>query len=385
MKIEQTVGRAVFESAAFHGRTGEFHIIVRPTEPGSFEQQLDWVIQAYRDGVEDLGIGMNSAVLRRFFVSDPANQARALEARAESNPESPDTPCAISWIGQPPAPPARVALWAYHVSDPRGLDKELSNGTLTLTRGEMAHRWTVGLTSCESGPGEQTREILGQYDDELGAWGSTLADNVLRTWFFVRDIDVNYHEFVAARREFFAAHGLTAQTHYIASSGIEGRAPDPRASITLDAWAVSGIRPEQIKYLAALDHLSPTHRYGVTFERGTAVGWRDRRHVIISGTASIDAGGNILHPGDVEKQCGRTLENIEALLKQAGAAMADMKMMVVYVRDTADFELARKLVGERVGDTPFVVVLAPVCRPGWLIEIEGLAIVAADNPGMAEF
>lgn len=54
------------------------------------------------------------------------------------------------------------------------------------------------------------------------------------------------------------------------------------------------IKPDQIKYLYARTHLNPTYEYGVSFERGTAVDFEDRRQIIISGTASINNHGEIV-------------------------------------------------------------------------------------------
>ena len=135
---------------------------------------------------------------------------------------------------------------------------------------------------------------------------------------FVQNVDVNYPGVVKARKEVFATQNLTEETHFIASTGIEGRYFDPMVFVTMDTYAVSGIRPEQIRYLYAPEHLNRTYEYGVTFERGTAVTYGDRRHIFISGTASIDRYGEIVHAGDVMKQASRMIENIEALLKRSG-------------------------------------------------------------------
>ena len=143
--------------------------------------------------------------------------------------------------------------------------------------------------------------------------------------------------------------------------------------------------PTVFKFLKALDHLSPTHIYGVTFERGTSVAYRDRKHIIISGTASIDSDGNILYPGNISQQLDRTVENIEALLKNAGATFKDMCVLIVYIRDPGDYTLANQQMQELFPDTPVVVALAPVCRPGWLIELEGIAIIPASNPALPLF
>mgnify|MGYP006052733029 FL=1 len=111
----------------------------------------------------------------------------------------------------------------------------------------------------------------------------------------------------------------------------------------MDAYAVKDISPEQITYLKGSTHLNPTHEYGVTFERGTAVDYEDRRHIFISGTASIDNKGEILHPGDVCRQTGRMWENVEVLLAEAGAGFDGVAQMIVYLRDIAEYQAVRKL------------------------------------------
>ena len=145
----------------------------------------------------------------------------------------------------------------------------------------------------------------------------------------MQNVDVNYAGVVRARRELFEHHGLTPQTHYIASTGIEGRHADPNRLVLLDAYAVKGLRPGQQVYLHAKDHLNPTYEYGVTFERGVRVRYGDRSHILLSGTASIDNRGEIVAPQDIEGQTVRMLENVEALLAEAGASAADLAQMIV--------------------------------------------------------
>jgi len=113
--------------------------------------------------------------------------------------------------------------------------------------------------------------------------------------------------------------------------------------------------------------------------------YRDRKHIFISGTASIDHNGNILYPGDVMRQLDRTLENVEVLLKHAGAGFKDMGVLIVYVRDPGDFENVQKHTRERFGNMPIEIIMAPVCRPGWLIEVEGQAIIPASILGLRIF
>lgn len=128
------------------------------------------------------------------------------------------------------------------------------------------------------------------------------------------------------------------------------------------------------------EYLNPTYEYGVTFERGTAVEYGDRKHIFISGTASIDNRGEVVYPGNIAGQTRRMLLNIEALLKEAGSSLADLAQMIVYLRDIADYPIVRDLMEQQFPDVPKVIVLAPVCRPGWLIETECIAIKAGGNP-----
>ena len=117
----------------------------------------------------------------------------------------------------------------------------------------------------------------------------------------------------------------------------------------------------------------------MTFERGTSVEYGDRKHIFISGTASIDNNGDIVCPGDIIGQTRRMLLNIEALLKEADSSLADIAQMIVYLRDIADYQMVNAMLNEQFPDVPKIVVLAPVCRPGWLIETECIAIRAGGN------
>ena len=232
---------------------------------------------------------------------------------------------------------------------------------------------------------DQTHAVFTDYVSRLAAHGLTLADHVVRTWLFQPNIDLDYPAMVATRREFFTAHGLTADTHYIASTGIAGTHSLPTTRVFMDAYALGGLNPEQLNYLAALDHLGPTYDYGVTFERATAVSYQDRKQIFISGTASIDPRGEIVHPGDVLRQLDRTLGNIASLLASADATLADMLVFIVYLRDPTDHARILPALRERLGDAPLLVLDAPVCRPGWLIEIEGIAAVPANHPELPPF
>ena len=125
--------------------------------------------------------------------------------------------------------------------------------------------------------------------------------------------------------------------------------------------------------------MNPTYEYGVTFERGTAVHFGDRKDIFISGTASIDNKGNVLYVGDILKQTARMMENIDALLAEANADHTDIMQALVYLRDIADYRVVEDFFQKNYPNFPHIIVHAPVCRPGWLIETECIAVVENDE------
>jgi enamine deaminase RidA (YjgF/YER057c/UK114 family) len=104
------------------------------------------------------------------------------------------------------------------------------------------------------------------------------------------------------------------------------------------------------------------------------VDYAGRAHCIISGTASIDNKGQIVHPGDVQAQTRRMWENVEALLAEGGARWGDIAQATVYLRNPSDYGLVADMLAEKLKGIPYVILHAPVCRPGWLVEMECMAL-----------
>ena len=250
----------------------------------------------------------------------------------------------------------------------------LANGLTEVSHGAYRHLWNASMFRYEENSEYQTRIILNDFVMQLIEAGCSMERNCIRTWFFVNEVDTNYAGMVKARNEVFLVQGMNPRTHYVASTGIGGRQADPQITVQMDAYAVDGLQPGQVRYLYAPTHLSRTSLYGSAFERGTSVDYGDRRHVFISGTASIDSNGQILYAGDVEKQTARVLENVETLLSEADVTFDDVPYMIVYLRDIADHAVVRKIFQERFSSKPCVFVQASECRPQWLVGMECMAV-----------
>lgn len=219
----------------------------------------------------------------------------------------------------------------------------------------------------------QAMLLFERYVGSLERRGLSLCEHCLRTWIYVRDIDNNYAGMVRARNEVFARHGLTPSTHFIVSTGIGGATAVPGALVALDTLTADASTTHEVRFLEALDHLNRTHEYGVAFERGGLFRVGDEEFCLISGTASIDRGGRVLHEGDVLAQAARIRENIAALLADGGLTLADVRYYLVYVRDVSDRDAVCDYLRHNCADVPCVLVHAPVCRSNWLIEMECVA------------
>lgn len=375
---------------SFHGPGGAEHFIVieAPPEP-DFSGQIGAIEERYANALRAMELKPDTAIFRRVFSSDLPNQIDLIQASSLAS-DSGGGPVAVSIIQQPPLPESKIALLAYHVAsgDPI-MKRRLSPRHVLVEKNGTRHLWTAGI--CAGGAinqadaGAQTRDAFGDLAGALDGMGANLRDNCVRTWIYVRDVDVFYRDVVRSRTELFARHGMTADTHYIASTGIEGACAHQFDVVVLDAYSLPDLAPEQMSHLNDFDHMCLSRDYNVTFERGTRIAYADRAHHFISGTASIDRTGAVLHPGDVTAQLERALANVEAILRSGGAGLADMMFWIVYLRDASDHGRVRSFLSRRFPDLPMVIVEGAVCRPEWLIEVEGIAIAREDQPSLPAF
>lgn len=359
-------------------KTDEVHLVARPVAGGSFIDELRQLESALAVTFEKNALRYEDLVFARFFLSDAANQNEVL-SDLHNLCSALSKHAAVSVVQQPSLQASKLVLWLYFVKRDKQDAAEkvkLNDSMLLYSHNGYKHIWNTQLHSDKKDADSaiQTQQIFSAFQDVLHRNSLTIKENCIRTWIYVKDVDFNYQGVVTARKQFFEQLGMTENTHYISSTGIEGRQADACRNVLMDAYSIGGIDAKQIRFLQALENLNPTHQYGVTFERGTSVDFGDRRHIYISGTASINNKGEVVYPKQIDKQLERTFENIAALLKDADADMADVAQMIVYLRDIADAELVNRLLEIRFPQIPKALVLAPVCRPEWLIEIECIAI-----------
>jgi 2-iminobutanoate/2-iminopropanoate deaminase len=99
--------------------------------------------------------------------------------------------------------------------------------------------------------------------------------------------------------------------------------------------------------------------------------------VFVAGTTSLDSKGRVQGRNAAE-QTTITMRKIDAALKSAGARMADVTRMTIYVTDIRDMGAVTKALAKglkRSVITSTLVAVSALAVPGLLVEIEATAVV----------
>ena len=187
-----------------------------------------------------------------------------------------------------------------------------------------------------------------------------------------------YDVFNEVRTDFFNKNGVF--DHLVpASTGI-GAANINGSALISDLMA---IRPknDQVKVFEVESPMQGSAQdYKSSFSRAVEVQVPDQRRLYISGTASIQPGGETAHIGDVDKQIDLTMRVVESILTSRDMAWRDTKRAVAYLPCTEDAPKFRQYCREKkIPDFPMVLAHAVVCRHDLLFEIELETVKARDT------
>jgi enamine deaminase RidA (YjgF/YER057c/UK114 family) len=366
----------------------KLYVCVRPIEGGDFTSQAREIYRKLRELLRQQGGERQNVITEKIFFSDIANQVESFrkireEAYLGGNGSEPHLP-ATTYLHQPPLEPdvlcelqARVIIPGegeeMTVTDIEGLP-EPAAGKIVSYRG-YDHIYLQNLTGGKPGDGldyaGQMEEVFDRAEEILEREGLTFKD-VIRTWLYLDEMERDYADLNRVRTAFFKRVGVERMP---ASTGIEGGVYPCDRGGSMDLYALRTERSVEVKQMHA-PTLNEAWSYGSSFARGMTVTREDRTVAYVSGTASIDTEGKVVHVGDIEGQCNRMLLNVEELLEGSGADKGDIVRATTYLKHPEDFEVFKRVYAERGFplEIPHTICDADVCRPDWLVEIEVAAI-----------
>ena len=101
-----------------------------------------------------------------------------------------------------------------------------------------------------------------------------------------------------------------------------------------------------------------------------------RRELVCSAQDAVDANGDTQHPGDMAAQLALALDNLEAVLAEAGMTLADVVRLNAYTTDVdallEHFPVVSKRMSERFATT--VLGVARLANPQLLVALEATAM-----------
>ena len=286
----------------------------------------------------------------------------------------------VSYVSQRPMGGRLVAEILYIKGTPK---VERYEDYLVLRSDGCEELLTQGIHFPSSGDiGEQSAKVFGRLRNILESESFAVSD-IVRQWNYISHITAvndgiqNYQLFNDARSDFYAAadwsNGYPAATGIGCDSG----------GVMVVAYAVKGFdganrpidNPLQI----------PAHRYSgkvlasgkervrttPKFERGRLLG----DVVFVSGTAAIK-GEDSEFSDDACVQASGAIDVVEHLVApsniMAGCSGFNFEVMRVYVRRPMDLEVVHKVFVSHFKNIPIHFLIADICRPELLLELEGI-------------
>ncbi|WP_327309529.1 RidA family protein [Streptomyces sp. NBC_01298] len=114
------------------------------------------------------------------------------------------------------------------------------------------------------------------------------------------------------------------------------------------------------------------------FNQGEVVSGQTRT-LYLSGQTAMSAEGKPEHDGDMAAQLALSIDNVEAVLAEAGMSLANLVRLNVYTTDVDLLfrhygELASRLGAAGVAPTTTMLGVSRLAIPGQLVELEGTAV-----------
>ena len=371
---------------------------VVPSAGATLRDQARDALEAIADVMSAEGAA-GAVIHQAVFVADSKSIAACRQIIREFYGR--DMP-ATSYIPQPPCEGELLAIEAMGLG--RGREKvdiqRISDQVVVTRHDGVAWVYADHAVPRTSSEGVYEKTICSyQHLRRLLPEAGARLDQVLRTWLCLGGIvdddgpTQRYKELNRARADVYQhvpflndrlPKGYTGPA-FPASTGVgtAGRSISISAlAVVSDVDNVVAIPLENPRQTAAYSYSSAYSPTSPKFARGLALCCGADATLFISGTASI-TNSETRHVGDVVAQTHETLENITALISEdnlsrhglpgRGTTLEGLGVARVYVKRAQDHARVRAVCEQRLGAVPVSYVVADVCRPDLLVEIEGIA------------
>jgi enamine deaminase RidA (YjgF/YER057c/UK114 family) len=359
-------------------RGSDAFVAIRPsaTLTGA-RQQFESLIEQATQALRSLGLQANHIVrgwVRFAEVPDFSWQDILTSAFNTANR------LPITGLVQPPADTSLKCILELHLDTNQGEEVTVPRkipGSSCFDFDGVRHVQLMSIAP-QVAPGNGTSfealtyDMFEQANHALGEYGLSFSD-VARTWVHVSDIDNNYAAMNRARNRFFRERGLKWSP---ASTCVQAVPVGVASPVALDVYALaaSGGTPFTLDVLHS-SAMGEASSYGVAFSRAIRIRQRDVERLFVSGTASIDARGHVVSVGDVRGQLDRMFRNLTSLLGKANFDCSNIRSATTYLKHAdylADYVRAASTHG-LAPTIPCGIVVANICRPEWLCEVEVFA------------
>ncbi|GAB4143937.1 MAG: hypothetical protein Fur0037_11690 [Planctomycetota bacterium] len=295
------------------------------------------------------------------------SRKRILEARREAYAAAgldPDSP--VTFVdGAAPCGPARAAVQIWGVRPGEG------GSVRTVEGGRLWQQKGLRVLHLSAVHGDPNRTVSDQARGMFEEAAALAERNgfpfrrTVRTWIYLARLLDWYGEFNRVRTSCYSRHDFPLP----ASTGIQGK--DGIHECFLDALLVDGWEVARIDATARQGSASA---YGSSFSRGVELRRGEAVTVHVSGTASIDSGGNSVHLGDPSAQFLEMMLDVAAVLEGSGLGLVDIRQATLFCKDPATYEACRQAISLlSLPAFPTIAVRADVCRPELLVEMEAIA------------
>jgi enamine deaminase RidA (YjgF/YER057c/UK114 family) len=370
-----------FQTAQVDGtHASDLFVHAIPAPAGKDDRaQFRSMAQNALQGLRSLGIVPADVTAGWVFLrAQPSFSVRHELAAAWAQPDAERLP--LSFLVLPPAADRRFCQIQLHASRPRSdkcsvVWKGSSPGPLctTVLRAGARHLHMLSLVPRLGAGlplGDLVYDMYATASHALTDRGLSFHD-VVRTWIYLRDIDHDYAAFNEGRRRYFQTAGLG---RFPASTGIRGALCESESPLAMDLYAVGSGGEARIEAMKAAP-MGEASVYGSFFARGAILHESGQQLGFVSGTASIDQQGRVVAIDDGKGQLGHMFANAAGLLAEAGLGLPDALSVTAYLKEARllpEFRKAAQAAG-LPASAPTAVVIADICRPEWLCEMELVA------------